>query len=92
MVVMRDAKTRRALGLSYSEDGLKLTANKSGRLIYYNRAVIRPINGKVTVVGDLRISPRIIVEPYKRENHKSYAENNYEEFWACKAKHLATYY
>lgn len=92
MVCIRDKRTRKILGLSYSEDGLKFTANKSGRLLYYANAVIRPINGQVTVIGDLRKSPKVVIEPYIRNTHRSSLENNYEEFWACKARHMSNYY
>lgn len=34
--VLRDKKTHKALGIAYSEDGLKTIANKSGRYLYFD--------------------------------------------------------
>lgn len=92
MVCMRDKKTGRILGLSYSVDGLKWTANKTGRLLFFNNAVLKPSNAGVIVVGDTRPSNKVVIEPYQRRRHQSHAENNFEEFWACKARHMAHYY
>lgn len=92
MVCMRDKRTGRILGLSYSVDGLKWTANKSGRLLYFNGAVLKPTDNGVQVVGDTSPSEKVVIEPYTRKSHNNRFENNFEEFWACKAFHMATYY
>lgn len=92
MVCLRDRKSGRILGLSYTEEGLKWTANKSGRLLYFNGAVLKPSLQGVVVVGDTSPSSKVVVEPYVRKRHKNSFENNFEEFWACKARHMATYY
>lgn len=92
MMCLRDERTGRILGLSYTVDGLKWTANKTGRLLFYQNAKIKPVDGGVAITGDTRPSKRVVVEPYIRKKHRSAFENNFEEFWSCKAKRMATYY
>lgn len=41
LVVMRDRRTGEPLACSFTEEGLKLTCNKGGRLIYYKDAILR---------------------------------------------------
>lgn len=64
--VLRDKKTKRALGVSYTEDGLKWIVSRNQRLLYFKDAFLK-INPKTNFPefkGDLSKSDRVIVEKF----------------------------
>jgi len=70
---MRD-RWGKPLGVSYTEDGLKLVCNSDGRMPYYNKAILRANQGETpgyTITGDLRKNPNIIVEKFVPRDHKN---------------------
>lgn len=75
-----------ALNVSYSEDGLKWTANKWKESLYYKRAYIS--SGKIK--GDLTKSPDVYVEKFIPINHSDPFKQAAESTWVGKA--LKLYY
>lgn len=69
LVCLRDAKTRKLLNVSFSEDGLKWTLSPQGKLIYFKHAYLRRIHNKeynlvhVEIVGNNK-NPNVIVEEF----------------------------
>lgn len=60
LMVLRRKSDKMALNVSYTEDGLKWTANKLGRALFYKRAFIS--QGKF--IGDLTPSNNVYVERF----------------------------
>ena len=61
----------RALNVSYSEEGLKWTANKLGKLLYFEDAFLIQKDGKPTFQGkNLKRSKNIFVEEFVPMDHK----------------------
>lgn len=72
-MVLRDSRSRKALGVSYSEDGLRWISNKYGRLLYFNKAYVE--HRKVGDIyfpyfsGDLRKSRNVYSERFIPTDH-----------------------
>ena len=81
LMVLRNKKSGKALGVSYTEDGLKQCFNKFGKSLYYKHAFIR--EGRVQ--GDTRKSPWIVVEKFEPRNHKTKNNQVAEYLWISKA-------
>lgn len=82
--VLRRRRDNVALNVSYSEDGLKMTTNKVGKLLYYKKAFLT--SGKK--VGDLSPANDVYVEKFEPRNHASAAAQIAEYTWVKKATHL----
>lgn len=68
LVIMRDKKTLKGLGLAYTEEGLRSTANKNGVYLYckgrvnnYNDALIAPKSNEIIVE---KFIPRTFKDSY----------------------------
>ena len=60
----------RALNVSYSENGLKWTANKLGKLLYFENAFLVQKDGRPSFQGkDLKRSKQVIVEEFVPRDH-----------------------
>ena len=88
MYVLREKKSKKALGLSYTEEGLKLTANKVGRLLYYKSAVLNNNNGKISVSNNIEKNPNVIIEKFKPLKFESKHLQKCENLWVRKAKQM----
>lgn len=84
LYVLRDKRTHTALNVSYSEDGLRWTTNKVGRLLYFKKAYLT--SGRM--VGDLSPSEEVYVEKFVPRNHERTASQVAEYTWIKKATHL----
>tara|TARA_R110000851_G_scaffold214993_3_gene367679 strand:+ start:304 stop:615 length:312 start_codon:yes stop_codon:yes gene_type:complete len=80
-MVLRNKTSGKALGVSYTEDGLKQCFNKFGKSLYYKHAFLK--EGRIQ--GDKRISPWIIVERFEPRNHHSKGNQVAEYLWISKA-------
>jgi len=83
IMIMRDKKTLKPLGINFTEDGLRGIANKNGVYLY--------CEGRVTnynTARKARKSPNVIVERFipRDFNHQGMATA--EIHWANYAKHL----
>lgn len=89
LVVLRHAKSRKALGVSYSVDGLKWTTDPLGRSLYFNRAILK--HNKIGnhyipyFTGDLSKRKDVIVETFVPEDHRSAVNQKAELLWCDKA-------
>jgi len=82
MVIMRDKYTRKPLGISFSEEGLRTNANKAGIYPY--------CEGRVTDFNSARTarkSPNIIVERFIPKDNLTGKQLTEEILWINKAKH-----
>ncbi len=84
MVIMRDKYTRKPLGVSFTEAGLRTTANKNGVYVY--------CKGRVNNLNDAlkaQRNPNIIVERFiPREYPDNRSLTTAEILWINKAKHM----
>ena len=83
--VLREKRTDKAINVAYTIDGLKWTANKSGKSLYYNDAIFKIINGKISLVGDFKVSPFTYVERFYPRKFRSPFLNMCESTWINKA-------
>lgn len=84
------SKSGKGLGVSYSEEGLKLTANKGGKLLYYRDAYLRhkkDDSGQWIpyLDGDLTPSDKVYVEKFVPKDHKRKDFQIAEFRWVDKA-------
>lgn len=84
LVVLRDRRSNAALNVSYTEDGLKWTTNKVGRLLYYNKAFLS--SGRM--VGDLSPSKAVYIERFVPRDHPTSSAQVAEYTWIKKGTHL----
>lgn len=83
LMVLRDRKTLKPLGISYTEEGLRGVANKNGVYLY--------CKGRVTDFNRARkeeISPNVIVEQFQPRQFQNPIMASQEIFWSIQAKHL----
>ena len=85
MKVLREIGTNRPLNVSYSEEGLKLTINKAGRLLCYRNAILRNRDGVVAPEGDMRPSNRVYIEDFKPRDFNDSYMSKLEARWIDKA-------
>ena len=83
--VLREKKTDKALNISSTIDGLKWTSNKTQRSMYYNDAIFKIINGKISLVGDFKLSNQVYVEKFYPRKFKIPFFNMCENTWINKA-------
>jgi len=81
--VLRRKKDGAALNVSYSEEGLKWSCNKTGRAIYFQKGYIR--GGKLP---EGIMSAEVYVERFKPGNKKSQFLQQAECTWIGKALRL----
>ena len=70
------SKSGKGLNVSYTEEGLKLTANKGGKLLYYTDAYLRHRKTESGdwmpyLDGDLTPSKKVYVEKFVPKDHKN---------------------
>ena len=81
LLVLREKGTGKALGVSYTEDGLKTLANKTGRYIYFKN-----VNNIKDIPKGIK-SDKVYVEKFiPREFNNSFL-NKTEAHWIECAKH-----
>ena len=83
--VLREKRTDKALNISATIDGLKWTENKTRRSMYYNDAIFKIINGKISLVGDFKVSNQNYVEKFYPRKFKNPFLNMCENTWINKA-------
>lgn len=79
--VLRDAKTNQALGVSYTEDGLKTIANKTGRYLYFKNVT------KATQIAHGKKSNRVYSEKFIPRNFEDNTLMKAETHWVKAALH-----
>lgn len=87
ILIMRDKKTLKPLGISYSEDGLRGIANKNGIYLY--------CEGRVTdfkAAKTAKKSSNVLVERFIPRNFNNKALTTNELHWCIQAKHLINNY
>lgn len=87
-VILRDRATDKGLDVAYTVDGLKWTANKTGRNLYtglQQSKVIKFINGKMTFVANVKMSNRVYIEKFYPRKFKNLFMNKFEMTWVNKA-------
>lgn len=87
-VILRDRATDKGLDVAYTVDGLKWTANKTGRNLYtglQQHKVIKFVDGKMTFVSNIRMSNRVYVEKFYPRKFKNPFMNKFEMTWVNKA-------
>lgn len=89
LVVLRDRRGK-ALNVSYSIDGLKWTANKFGKLLYYKNCYlgheeVSPGNWRPVFRGKMEKSPNVVVEKFVPRDHHNLGNQIAEYFWVQKA-------
>lgn len=87
-VILREKATDKGLDVAYTVDGLKWTANKTGRNLYTNlpqHKVITYKDGKMTFVNNIKMSDRVYVEKFYPRKFKNPFMNKYEMTWVNKA-------
>lgn len=83
MFIMRDKYTRKPLGISYTEDGLRVQANKMG-IYTYCKGRVMDLNSARTA----QRNPNVVVERFiPREGLQGKAQTE-EILWINKAKHM----
>jgi hypothetical protein len=83
IMIMRDKRTKTPLNVSFTEEGLRLTANKNGVYLY--------CEGRVTNYNDAKIAkknPNVIVERFIPRESDNPTVIKQEILWANKAKYL----
>lgn len=83
MLIMRDLRTDKPLAIAFSEQGLRLSANKSGVYMY--------CRGRVTNYKDALIakrSNRVKVEPFIPRRFRNPRQFKEEMMWVSKGLHL----
>ena len=90
LVCLRDRYTKKLLGVSLTEDGLKVIANKIGKLPYYQDAKLVLEDNKLVAVGNVEKSNKTIVVPFKPIEHKDPMLVKCEILWITKARYLLT--
>ena len=83
--VLRDRKTNKALAVAFTEDGLKYTSNKTGKLIYFRNAKLVKVGNKLCVEGDIRRSNRVYTEVFKPKEFDNPHLTRCEILWIDKA-------
>lgn len=81
ILVLRDATTKRALGVAYSEDGLRAIANKNGVYLY--------CQGRVTDYFKARTAPKasnVLVEKFMPKNFLNPSLATSEIAWVLAAE------
>lgn len=81
LVVLRRKKDNFPLNVSYTEDGLKWTANKIGRCLYFKDGFIR--GGKID--SSMELSDEVYVSHFVPINHRSESAQSAECLWTKKA-------
>lgn len=66
---IRDKKTDKILGVSFSPEGLEYIANKTGRVLLFRNARFAVKNNKLEVVGDTTKDDRLYITKYSKVNH-----------------------
>ena len=84
ILVMREKRSGRAVGVSYTEDGLKYVVTKTGQLPYYKKAFIE--GGKA--VGDLTKSESIVIEKFVPRDLRNGPLWKAEVMCVAKATHM----
>lgn len=80
LLIMRDKKTHKGLGISYSEDGLRTIANKNGVYLY--------CKGRVNNLSDALKAPKsenVIIEKFIPQNFNNEQLNKCEMLWVDSA-------
>lgn len=94
MYALRDVKTKRALNVSYSEEGLMWSTNATGKLIYFEDARLERVynrDGNITNVkirGNLNLNPNVYVEKFVPSNQPTSKGQITEYTWTSKAYRL----
>ena len=82
LLVLRKRGSNVALNVSYTEDGLKWTCNKVGRLLYYKSGIIK--DGSI-YTKDTEMSSDVYVEPFVPRNFSNEEAQVIEYTWCKKA-------
>lgn len=85
LYVLREKRNDKALNVSYSPDGLKLTANKAGKLRYYKNAFF-VTDGEIR--GDMTPSRSVYIEKFVPKDHTNRSNQIAEFLWIDKAMKL----
>jgi hypothetical protein len=88
LVVLRDKNTNKALNVSYSKEGLYWTMNKTGRLLYFEKALLKFGSGTPYFSGTLTKSNKVYVERFVPRTFPNPVLNKIEAQWADKALRL----
>jgi hypothetical protein len=94
MYALRDMKTKRALNVSYSEEGLMWSTNATGKLIYFENAHLQRVYDKegnitnVRIGGNLNLNPNVYVEKFVPSNQPTTKGQITEYTWTSKAYRL----
>lgn len=78
--VLRDKKTGKALNVSYTEEGLKTTANKMGKYVYFNNV------NRLSDIPNGKKSNNVIVEKFIPREFKDPQLQKIETHWLETAK------
>lgn len=81
MYCIRDRKTDKLLGVSFTEEGLKYIANNMGEVLLFRRARFSIKENKVVLTGDLRPNPNVYVTKYEKLYHRNAFLDKIETFW-----------
>ena len=66
---IREAESDKIMGVSFSPEGLRFLANKTGRILLYRNAKFEVKNQRLEVVGDTRLNENLYIAPYDRIDH-----------------------
>lgn len=66
---IREKNSNKIMGVSFSPEGLRFLANKTGRILLYRNASFAVKNNKLEVVGDVRENENLYVTRYERIDH-----------------------
>lgn len=66
---IREKKSDKILGVSFSPKGLEYIANKTGRILLFRNARFAVKNNKLEVVGDTTKDERLYIVKYSKINH-----------------------
>lgn len=88
LVVLRSTDTNEALNVSYSKEGLYWTANKTGRLIYFQNAFLKFGHGTPYFSGNTVKSPKVYVEKFVPRTFTNPKFHKSETVWVDKALRL----
>lgn len=88
LVVLRSTDTNEALNVSYSKEGLYWTANKTGKLLFFEKAFLKFANGTPYFSGTLTKSNKVYVEKFVPRTFSNPKFHKSEVMWVDKALRL----
>jgi hypothetical protein len=90
MVCLKDKQTNKILGVSYSRNGLRFIANKTGKLLMYRNARIVNKGDKVSIEGDTALNNRVYVDKFEIKSRED-TDTQVDALWNHKASIMSNY-